>query len=260
MCWYGNTGSGKSYSCKCYLAGEHFANGLRVYGIDQDESEEFSGRFWACLGGSRVLIESIGQAETFGFGRVAKPDVVIWNLHRVHPRERGAVFATLVRKLTAYLLATKGKRAALAIDEAVTVTRDKAGEDALYDVTTRGRHYGLELHTLTQLATTWFNTEIGRAVQGTSANQWYGQLEDRERDEMVKNGVKFSHDELDLIEKAGQGEGLLVTAGRRVWVNLYGETSPAEFAAFQTDSDADEPIDDGRNGHAGAKVLAFPAR
>jgi len=36
-----NTGSGKSYSCKCYLSREHFANGLRVYGIDQDESEEF---------------------------------------------------------------------------------------------------------------------------------------------------------------------------------------------------------------------------
>ena len=32
-----------------------------------------------------------------------------------------------------------------------------------------------------------------------------------------------------LLERAGQGEGLLVTAGQRVWVNLYGHTSPASW-------------------------------
>ncbi|HVQ42379.1 MAG TPA: hypothetical protein VMS54_09235 [Vicinamibacterales bacterium] len=261
VCWYGSTGSGKSYSCKCYLSRERFANGLRIYGVDQDESEEFSGRFCTYLGGSRVLISNVDAAEAFDFDQVANPDVVIWNLHRVHPRDRGAVFAALVRKLTAYLLATRGRRAALVIDEAVTVTRQKDGEDALYDVATRGRHYGLELHTLTQLATTWFNTEIGRAVQGTSANQWYGQLEDRERDEMVKNGVKFSRDELDLIERAGQGEGLLVTGGRRVWATLYGHTSPAEFAAFHTDSEPeDDERDDRRNGHVSTESLVGSAR
>jgi hypothetical protein len=258
MCWYGNTGSGKSYSCKCYLSREHFANGLRVYGIDQDESQEFSGRFCAHLGGSRALIGSVAEAEAFGFDQVANPDVVIWNLHTVHPRDRGAVFAALKDRLTVHLLATMGRRAALVIDEAVTVTRDKAGEDALYDVATRGRHYGVELHTLTQLATTWFNTEIGRAVQGTSANQWYGQLEDRERDELVKSGVRFSQDELDLIERAGQGEGLLVTGGRRVWVNLYGHTSPAEFAAFHTDSEPEtDEREDRRNGHVVEPIPAF---
>jgi hypothetical protein len=75
-------------------------------------------------------------------------------------------------------------------------------------------------------------------------------LEDRERDELVKNGVKFSQDELDRIEKAGQGEGLLVTAGRRVGINLYGHTSPEEFAAFHTDSELEsEETEDRRNGH-----------
>ena len=158
------------------------------------------------LGGSRILIRSLEEAEAFDFGQVANPDVVFWNLHQSHPRDRGDIFAALVKKLCAHLLATSGRRAALVIDEAVTVTRQKSGEDALYDLTTRGRHYGVELHTLTQLATTWFNTEIGRAVQNTSANQWYGQLEDRERDELVKNGVKFSQDELDLIEGPARGK------------------------------------------------------
>jgi hypothetical protein len=45
----------------------------------------------------------------------------------------------------------------------------------------------------------------------------------------------LSPEERDRIEKARQGEGLLVTAGRRVWVNLYGHTSPAEFAMANTD-------------------------
>jgi len=259
MCWYGNTGSGKSYSCKCYLSREHFANGLRIFGIDQDEGEEFSGRFCRYLDGSRVPIRSLEEARAFRFDdvlAVPNPRVVIWNLHESPMRERGLIFAELKDKLCAHLLATKGQRAALVIDEAVTVTRQsKEGTDALYDLATRGRHYTIELHTLTQLASAWFKSDIGQAVQGTSANQWYGQIEDRERDEMVKNGVKFSREELDLIERAGQGEGLLVTGGRRVWVNLYGHTSDDEFAAFNTDSD-DEATDERRNGHLAPFALA----
>jgi hypothetical protein len=55
-------------------------------------------------------------------------------------------------------------------------------------------------------------------------------------------------DSLDRIEKAGQGEGLLVTTGRRVWVNLYGHTSPGEFAMANTDVLADVD-DERRTGH-----------
>jgi len=54
---------------------------------------------------------------------------------------------------------------------------------------------------------------------------------------------RFSRDELDLIEKAGQGDRLVVTGGRRVWARLYGETWPTEFASFHTDS---EPEDEDR--------------
>ena len=45
-----------------------------------------------------------------------------------------------------------------------------------------------------------------------------------------------------------------MTAGRRVWVSLYGHTSPEEFAAFNTDKEVDadkaEDQDERRNGHA----------
>jgi hypothetical protein len=59
-------------------------------------------------------------------------------------------------------------------------------------------------------------------------------------------------------EKAGQGEGLLVTTGRRVWVNLYGHTSPGEYAMANSDVLVDVE-DDRRNGHAAATV-ALAAR
>jgi hypothetical protein len=42
-------------------------------------------------------------------------------------------------------------------------------------------------------------------------------------------------EERDRIEQAGLGQGLLVTTGRRVWVNLYGHTSPGEYAMANTD-------------------------
>jgi hypothetical protein len=50
-----------------------------------------------------------------------------------------------------------------------------------------------------------------------------------------------------------------VTTGRRVWVNLYGHTSPGEYAMANTDVLADVDIDERRNGHA-AKTAALAAR
>jgi hypothetical protein len=75
-------------------------------------------------------------------------------------------------------------------------------------------------------------------------------LEARELYEIAPS-LGTTPEERDRLERAGQGEGLRVTAGRRVWVNLYGHTSPAEFAMANTDvlvEDVD--VDDRRNGHA----------
>lgn len=241
MVWYGAPGSGKGFQLKVYLSREHFANRLRVYGIDQDEQGEYSGRFCRYLHGSSVPIRTLAEAEAFSFDDVENPDVVMWDLHESEEEERGKIFAALQRKLCAHLLATHG-RAALIVDEAVTVTGDDAGRKALGLLNRRGRHFGIEMHVLTQRVTDWFDTEIGRTIQGTSPNQWYGQLEDRELDEM-SHSMGLSDEEVERIKRAGQGEGLLVTAGRRVWVTVYSHTSPGEFRAFNTDKDEEEPSD-----------------
>ena len=146
------------------LSRERFANRLRVYGIDQDEQQEDAGRFCDYLGGSRVPISSLADAEAFNFADVANPDVVIWDLHESDERDRGAIFAELKAHLVTYVLANPG-RAAFIVDEAVTVTEDELGARTLGDLVRRGRHFGLEVHVPTQRVTDWFDSRIGRTIQ-----------------------------------------------------------------------------------------------
>ena len=260
MCWYGTSGAGKGYSLRVLLSRERFANGLRVYGVDQDEQQEYAGRFCQYLGGTTVPIRTVLEAEEFDFHNVENPDVVIWDLHDSDERDRGAIFAALRAHLVRHLLEHPG-RAAFVVDEAVTVTEDELGARTLGDLVRRGRHFGLEVHVLTQRVTDWFDSRIGRTIQSVAASKWFGQMEARELYEIAPS-LGISPEERDRIEKAGQGEGLLVTTGRRVWVNLYGHTSPGEFAMANTDvvmsTDVDESANSslypGRNGHAAALV------
>ena len=53
----------RATNCAVYLSREHFANGLRVYVIDQDEQQEYAGRFCDYRGGSRVPIKTVDDAE-----------------------------------------------------------------------------------------------------------------------------------------------------------------------------------------------------
>jgi hypothetical protein len=156
-------------------------------------------------------------------------------------------------KLVTHLLEHPG-HAAFIVDEAVTVTEDEFGARTLGDLVRRGRHFGLEVHVLTQRCTDWFESRIGRTIQSVAASKWFGQMEPRERCEIAPS-LGITPEERDRLEKAGQGEGLLVTARRRVWVNLYGHTSPGEYAMANTDVLVD--VDDGRrNGHAREAVTA----
>jgi hypothetical protein len=234
---YGTSGAGKGYSLRVLLSREHFANGLRIYGIDQDEQQEYAGRwFCAYLGGDTVPIRSVEDARHFADLWAETPhgrgqwsaDVLIWDLHESDERDRGAIFAILKTALVSHLLAYPG-RAAFIVDEAVTVTENELGARTLGDLVRRGRHFGLEVHVLTQRVTDWFDSRIGRTIQSVAASKWFGQMEARELYEIAPS-LGISPEERDRIEKAGQGEGLLVTTGRRVWVNLYGHTSPGEFA------------------------------
>ncbi len=122
----------------------------------------------------------------------------------------------------------------------------------------RGRHFGLDVHVLTQRVTDWFDSRIGRTIQSVAASKWFGQMEARELYEIAPS-LGISPEERDRIEKAGQGEGLLVTTGRRVWVNLYGHSSPDEFEMANTDVLVDVDYDERRNGHA-VKTATYAGR
>lgn len=52
---------------------ERFANGLRIYGIDQDEQQGYAGRFCDYLEGSRVPIRTKADAEAFTLDQVDNP-------------------------------------------------------------------------------------------------------------------------------------------------------------------------------------------
>jgi hypothetical protein len=243
MCWYGTSGAGKGYSLRVLLSRERFANRLRVYGIDQDEQREYAGRFCEYLDGTSVPIRSVEDAQRFATLWAETPhgcgqwsaDVLIWDLHESDERARGAIFAVLKSALAAHVLSYPG-RAALIVDEAITLTDDQVGEQTLGDLIRRGRHFGLEVHVLTQRVSDWFDTRIGRTIQSVAASKWFGQMEPRELYE-IGPSLGLSAEERERIERAGQGEGLLVTAGQRVWVNLFGHTSPDEYAMANTDPD-----------------------
>src|SRR5207245_7503820 len=121
-------------------------------------------------------------------------------------------FSPLKLLIVAHLLEHPG-RAAFIVDEAVTVTEDELGSRTLGDLIRRGRHFGLEVHVLTQRVSDWFDTRIGRTIQSVAASKWFGQMEPRELHE-VGPSLGLSAEERDRIERAGQGEGLLVTAGQ----------------------------------------------
>ena len=110
-----------------YLSREHFANGLCVCIVDQDEQQEYAGRFCDYLNGSRVAIRTLLHAALFSFDHVPNPDVVVWDLHESDEASRGAIFAELMAKLCAYQLSGCRRRMALVVDEAVTVTEHELG-------------------------------------------------------------------------------------------------------------------------------------
>jgi PHD/YefM family antitoxin component YafN of YafNO toxin-antitoxin module len=88
------------------------------------------------------------------------PDVVIWDRRESDERDRAAILAQLKARLVEHLLVCPG-RAAFIVDEAVTVTEDELGARTLGDLVRRGRHFGLEVHVLTQRVSDWFDTRIG---------------------------------------------------------------------------------------------------
>jgi hypothetical protein len=152
MCWYGTSGAGKGYSLRVLLSRERFANGLRIYGIDQDEQQEYAGRFCDYLGGIRVPIRSVAEAEAFSFAQTERAkltisaafseigserqnnelrrvgsediaDVVIWDLHESDEHDRGTIFAILKTRLVEHLLEHPGRAAFIVSGRPASVRR-----------------------------------------------------------------------------------------------------------------------------------------
>jgi hypothetical protein len=125
-------------------------------------------------------------------------------------------------------------RSIVFVDEAVTVSEDPAGERALRDGANRSRHWGQSLNVITQRPSTWFGTAVGRAIQGNSDAWWCGAQQPRELAE-VSDALELTDEERRSVRTAGIGTGLLVSGGRRVWLDLFDKLSPSEFAAFHSD-------------------------
>jgi hypothetical protein len=89
--------SGKSYPLRVHVSREHFANGARMYVIDQDEQQEYASGFCSYLGRASVPVRTLAEAEVFAFDQVANSDVVVWDLHESDAAEQGDARAGAAR-------------------------------------------------------------------------------------------------------------------------------------------------------------------
>lgn len=228
--WYARTGGGKGMGARTYLSREYLAKGIRIFGIDQDEKEEWAGRFtWYC-GGRTFRVEKLADLDHFAY----QPDdgVVFFALAHCRQGDLAAAFSR-IRNLTVEHTLAYPFPSFFVVDEATRIAQSDAADD-LAEIATRGRHWGWSGQFITQLVTHWFATQTGRDIQNNLATKLYGSQESTQIDEVAEH-VRWSAEERKLIEEAGIGQFLLVTGGKRVWVNLYGHLSAAEYAMSNTD-------------------------
>jgi hypothetical protein len=231
MAWYGCTNAGKGTGAHMLWSRLHLIQNIRIFGIDQDEQHEHCGRFLEYLGGRKVTPRDAQDAAAIELHR--DDGVAILDLSDIDEAQVGAIFAAWTKVVKRHMLAHPG-RSIVFVDEAVTVSEDPAGERALRDIFQRARHWGQSSHVLTQRPSSWFDTRVGRAIQGNSDAWWCGAQLPREITE-VAEALELSDEERDFVRKAGIGQGLLVSGQRRVALDLFDKLSPEEYAAFHSD-------------------------
>jgi hypothetical protein len=231
MCWYGTTNAGKGTGAHMLWSRLHLIQGIRIFGIDQDEQHEHCGRFLEYLGGRALKPRDAQDASDIELH--LDDGVVILDLSDVDEDLVGGIFAAWTKVVKQHMLTYPG-RSILFVDEAVTVSEDPAGERALRDHANRSRHWGQSLNVVTQRPSTWFGTRVGRAIQGNSDAWWCGAQQPRELDEVAR-ALRLTPEEAERVESAGIGAGLLVSGQRRVWLDLFDKLSPTEYAAFHSD-------------------------
>jgi hypothetical protein len=231
MALYGTTNAGKGMAAHLLWSRLFWAQGVRIFGIDQDEQHEHCGRFLEYLGG-RV---ERPRDDTDAAEIQLHPDdgAVMLDLSEIDEIMAGKIFAAWAEVVKRHMLTHPG-RSIFFVDEAVTISEDLAGARALRQSFQRARHWGQSSHVMTQRVSDWFDTRVGRAIQGNCDAWWCGGQQPREMDEVAK-ALRLSETERDQIERAGIGTGLLVSNERRVWLDLFEKMSPAEYAAMNTD-------------------------
>ncbi len=231
-CFYGTTGAGKGFGVRLWLSREHFQNDRRLFVFDGDEQQEYAGRFCRYLSGLTIQVRTLEDLDDFEdrVGRDAR--VVVFDLSQCPDRLYGQAFKRCKQLVQSYVLRFPGP-AYFVVDEAANVL---AGEDAalaIGDAAARFRHFGCGVVTITQRPTDFFDSATGR-IQGNAGSWWCGQQNPKELLE-VATALRLSPEEHRLVGKAGTGQGLLVTTGRRVWVDLFEKASPDEYAMAHTD-------------------------
>lgn len=232
--WFGFTGSGKGFGVRCYLARRHFADRLRIFMWDADDSHhEYAGRFTEFLEGVRLVVNSLDELYQLRLDPLWQ--VIAFDVSGMPPEQQPAAFAHVKLMVQEHVLAFPGE-SAFVVDEATTLASasDQSGALALGDAVQKWRKYGVEVHVITQRVSDWFGTAVGRKIQGNLAVKWYGAQEDSELHDIAVK-VNLSSEERERIGSAGIGQGLLVAFGRRVWADLYEHASHEEYAAYHTD-------------------------
>ncbi len=229
MAFYATSGAGKGYAAKVLLARLAMGQDVRVFGVDQDEDEEYT-RLTEYLGGQVIRL----QTSDADLSRVdlSRP-ATIFNLAEVRDQHRGRLFSEIKRLVWAWVQ-THGGPASFVVDEAVTLLRDELAANELEDLVRRGRHIQLGGVFITQRVADFFNTTCGQVIQAIAASQWYGQQLPTEL-ARVSDVLRLSPAERDFLQSAGIGEGLLVAMGQRVAMSLWGHTSPEEYDMANTD-------------------------
>ena len=162
--------------------------------------------------------------------------VVILDLSDVDEDDAvGPIFAAWTNVVKRHMLRHPG-RSILFVDEATRIADDPTGKGprALRDAFQRARHWGQSSHALTQRVSDWFDTRVGRAIQGNCDAWWCGGQHPRELDEVAR-ALRLNDEERELVEHAGIGCGLLVSGLRRVSLDLFEKLTPTEYAAFNSD-------------------------
>ncbi|MBV9596019.1 MAG: hypothetical protein JOZ87_04095, partial [Chloroflexi bacterium] len=234
IAFYATSGAGKGYAAKVLQARLAMGQNVRIFGIDQDEDEEYT-RLASYLDGQVIRLGPPGRSGRWPELASANLEgsCTIFNLAEVPEQHRATLFKH-IKRLVWEWVQEHGGPASFIVDEAVTLLRYEEAAHEIEDLVRRGRHIQLGGVFITQRVADFFNTTCGQVIQAIASSQWYGQQLPTELAQ-ISDILRLSPAEREFLQQAGIGEGLLVAMGQRVAMSLWGHTSAEEYAMANTD-------------------------